>query len=142
MIGLHELRPGSTGARPCGAGEVTIVAIESHGDDIVNVVFRGEDGNIAERFLTAEQAASVSATSGPFAVTASSAIGTVPHQIDAADSRPSALPSGLVTFLLTDIEGSTGPVSTARGSVAAVVGSAPRRLAHCGRKARRGRLQV
>ena len=109
MIGLHELRPGLRVRGLVSAGEVTIVAIESHGDGIVNVVFRGDDGNIAECLLSAERAASVSAASADlFAPVAFSTVQPLPRHIGAADGRPSAFPAGLVTFLLTDIEGSTG----------------------------------
>ena len=110
MIGLHELRPGLRVRGLVAAGEVTIVAIESHGDGLVNVVFRGDDGDIAECLLSAERAASVSAASTDLyaPVVCRSRFSPRPADVGAADGRPSALPGGLVTFLLTDIEGSTG----------------------------------
>jgi superfamily II DNA or RNA helicase len=131
MIELHELKPGLRVRGLVAAGEVTVVAVESHGDGIVNVVFRGDDGHVADRLLTAEQAANVSAAFGrrwtfdadggafklasearriqlahlfdPFAAVASSTIQPLPHQIDAVYGR--LLEMRPLKFLLADDPG-------------------------------------
>jgi hypothetical protein len=113
------------------AADVTIIAVEPHGDGIVNVVYRGDDGQISDRLLTAEQAAGVSIASGrrwtfdadgasfklasearrielahlfdPFAAVGSSTIQPLPHQIDAVYGR--LLPLQPLRFLLADDPG-------------------------------------
>ena len=113
------------------AGDVSIVAVEPHGDAIVNVVFRDADGHIGDRLLTAEQALQVSVAQGrrwtfdgdphgfklasearriqlahlfdPFSAVAASTIQPLPHQIDAVYGR--LLPMQPLKFLLADDPG-------------------------------------
>ena len=131
MSELNELKTGSRVRGLVAAADVTIVAVEPHGDGIVNVVYRGDDGSISDRLLTAEQAAAVSIASGlrwtfdadgaafklasearrielahlfdPFAAVGSSTIQPLPHQIDAVYGR--LLPLQPLRFLLADDPG-------------------------------------
>ena len=64
MTELNDLKTGSRVRGLVAAADVTIIAVEPHGDGIVNVVYRADDGQIADRLLTAEQAAGVSIASG------------------------------------------------------------------------------
>ena len=64
MTELNDLKTGSRVRGLVAAADVTIIAVEPHGDGIVNVVYRGDDGQISDRLLTAEQAAGVSIASG------------------------------------------------------------------------------
>ena len=64
MTELNDLKTGSRVRGLVAAADVTIIAVEPHGDGIVNVVYRGDDGQISDRLLTAEQAAGVSVASG------------------------------------------------------------------------------
>ncbi len=131
MVELHELKPGLRVRGLVAACDVTIVAVERHGDEIVNVVFRPDGGEVADRLLTADQARAVSVVSGkrwtfdadgtafklasearriqlahlfdPFAAVASSTITPLPHQIDAVYGR--LLPMQPLNFLLADDPG-------------------------------------
>ena len=131
MIELHELKIGLRVRGLVAAGDVTIVAVESHGDGIVNVVYRADDGQIADRLLTADDAARVEEASGwrwsfdadgaafklasearriqlahlfdPFAGVGSSTIQPLPHQIEAVYGR--LLPAQPLKFLLADDPG-------------------------------------
>ncbi len=49
MLELQELKTRLRVRGLVAAGEVTIVAVEPHGDGIVNVVFGADDGHIADR---------------------------------------------------------------------------------------------
>jgi hypothetical protein len=60
----HDLKPGARVRGLVAAADVTIIAVEPHGDGLVNVFYRGDDGQISGRLLTAEQAAGVSVASG------------------------------------------------------------------------------
>ena len=128
---LGQLKPGLRVAGLVAAGDVTVVAVEPHGDGVVNVVFRADDGQIADRLLTAEQAVAMSVVSGrrwafdadgaafklasearrielahlfdPFAGVGSSTIQPLPHQIDAVYGR--LLPLQPLRFLLADDPG-------------------------------------
>jgi superfamily II DNA or RNA helicase len=128
---LHELKSGLRVRGLVAAGDVTIVAVEPHGDAIVNVVFRDSGGNVGDRLLTAEQAAGVSVASerrwsfdadgfgfklasearriqlahlfDPFAALGSSTIQPLPHQIEAVYGR--LLPMQPLKFLLADDPG-------------------------------------
>lgn len=128
---LGQLKPGLRVRGLVAAGDVTVVAVEPHGDGVVNVVYRGDDGQIADRLLTAEQSAGVSVASGrrwtfdadgaafklasearrielahlfdPFAGVGSSTIQPLPHQIDAVYGR--LLPLQPLRFLLADDPG-------------------------------------
>ncbi len=131
MLELHELKTGLRVRGLVAAGDVTIVAVEPHGDGIVNVVFRGDDGQIADRLLTKDEAANVEVATGkrwtfdadgaafklasearriqlahlfdPFAGIASSTIQPLPHQIEAVYGR--LLPLQPLRFLLADDPG-------------------------------------
>lgn len=131
MTELNDLKTGSRVRGLVAAVDVTIIAVEPHGDGIVNVVYRGDDGQISDRLLTAEQAAGVSIASGrrwtfdadgasfklasearrielahlfdPFAAVGSSTIQPLPHQIDAVYGR--LLPLQPLRFLLADDPG-------------------------------------
>jgi superfamily II DNA or RNA helicase len=131
MTELNDLKTGSRVRGLVAAADVTIIAVEPHGDGIVNVVYRGDDGQISDRLLTAEQAAGVSVASGrrwtfdadgasfklasearrielahlfdPFAAVGSSTIQPLPHQIDAVYGR--LLPLQPLRFLLADDPG-------------------------------------
>lgn len=111
MLELHELKTGLRVRGLVAAGDVTIVAVEAHGDGIVNVVYCSDEGQIADRLVTAEDATRVEVASGnrwtfdadgaafrlasearriqlahlfdPFAAVGSSTIEPLPHQIEA-----------------------------------------------------------
>jgi superfamily II DNA or RNA helicase len=128
---LHELKVGLRVRGLVAAGDVTIVAVESHGEGIVNVVYRADDGQIADRLLTAEDASRAEEASGwrwsfdadgaafklasearriqlahlfdPFAGVGSSTIQPLPHQIEAVYGR--LLPAQPLKFLLADDPG-------------------------------------
>lgn len=57
MSELNELKSGSRVRGQEAATDATIVAVEPHGDGMVKVVYRGDDGSISARRLTAQQAA-------------------------------------------------------------------------------------
>jgi superfamily II DNA or RNA helicase len=131
MLELHELKTGLRVRGLIAAGDVTIVAVESHGDGIANVVFRLDDGQIADRLVTEEEAARIEVASerrwtfdadgaafklasearriqlahlfDPFAGVASSTIQPLPHQIEAVYGR--LLPLQPLRFLLADDPG-------------------------------------
>lgn len=50
---LSELKAGLRLGGFVAAGEVTVVAVEPHGDGIVNVVYRADDGQISDKLVTA-----------------------------------------------------------------------------------------
>ncbi|MGD9793991.1 MAG: helicase-related protein, partial [Acidimicrobiia bacterium] len=113
------------------AGDVTIVAVEPHGDAILNVVYRGDDGKIADRLLALDDLARIEVATGrrwsfdadgaafklasearriqlahlfdPFAAVGSSTIQPLPHQIEAVYNR--LLPLQPLRFLLADDPG-------------------------------------
>jgi hypothetical protein len=64
MLELHELKTGLRVRGLVAAGEVTIVAVEPHGDGIINVVFRGDDGHIADRLVETSQLGAVEVAEG------------------------------------------------------------------------------
>ncbi len=131
MLELHELKTGLRVRGLVAAGDVTIVAVEAHGDGIVNVVYRADEGQIADRLVTAEDATRVEIASGnrwtfdadgaafklasearriqlahlfdPFAAVGSSTIQPLPHQIEAVYGR--LLPLQPLRFLLADDPG-------------------------------------
>jgi len=51
---LEQLKAGLRVRGLMASGDVSIVAVEQHGDDIANVVLRGDGGEIAERLVTAK----------------------------------------------------------------------------------------
>ena len=57
-----ELSTLNSGLRVRGlvaGSDVIIVAVEAHGDGIVNVVYRKQDGTVGDRLITAAQVASL-----------------------------------------------------------------------------------
>jgi hypothetical protein len=48
-VDLDQLKSGFRVRGLVAAGEVTVVAVEPHGDGIFTVVFRGDDGMISDR---------------------------------------------------------------------------------------------
>ncbi len=131
MPELHQLVAGLRVRGLVATGPVTIVAIEPHGDGIVNVIYRADDGHIGDRLLTLEQAANIDASSGrrwtfeapgagfklasearriqlahlfdPYSAVGSSTIQPLPHQIDAVYGR--LLAQQPLRFLLADDPG-------------------------------------
>jgi len=131
MLELHELKPGLRVKGLVAAGEVTIVALEDHGDEIVNIVYKDDENRLADRLLTREQAKKVEIVEGkrwafnadgahfklasearriqlaylfdPFAAIGSSSIEPLPHQIEAVYDR--LLPLQPLRFLLADDPG-------------------------------------
>jgi hypothetical protein len=131
MLELHELKAGLRLRGLVAAGDVTIVAVEPHGGGIVNVVYRGDDGHISDRLVTADQTGEIEVTSGrrwtfdadgaafklasearriqlahlfdPFAALEASTIQPLPHQIEAVYNR--LLPLEPLRFLLADDPG-------------------------------------
>ena len=131
MLELHELKSGVRVRGLVAAGEVTVVAVEPHGDGVANVVYRGDDGQIADRLVTAEQLATAEVASGrrwtfdadgaafklasearriqlahlfdPFVAVESATIQPLPHQIEAVYGR--LLPQQPLKFLLADDPG-------------------------------------
>jgi hypothetical protein len=128
---LHELEPGLRVHGLMAAAEVAVVAVEPHGDAMVNVVYRTADGTMGDRLLTAEQARAVTVAGGsrwtfdadgtafklasearriqlahlfdPYAAVGSSTIEPLPHQIEAVYGR--LLPLHPLRFLLADDPG-------------------------------------
>ncbi len=130
-VEMHELKAGLRVRGLVAAGDVTIVAVEPHGDAILNVVYRGDDGHIADRLLTLEDLGRIEVATGrrwsfdadgaafklasearriqlahlfdPFAAVGSSTIQPLPHQIEAVYGR--LLPLQPLRFLLADDPG-------------------------------------
>lgn len=128
---MHELKSGQRVRGLVAAGDVTIVAVEPHGDAVLNVVYRGDDGHIADRLLTVDDLARIEVATGrrwsfdadgvafklasearriqlahlfdPFAAVGSSTIQPLPHQIEAVYGR--LLPLQPLRFLLADDPG-------------------------------------
>jgi len=131
MLELHDLKSGLRVRGLVAAGEVTIVAVEPHGDGVANVVYRGDDGQIGDRLLTTEQLSDVEVATGrrwtfdadgaafklasearriqlahlfdPFVAVESATIRPLPHQIEAVYGR--LLPLQPLRFLLADDPG-------------------------------------
>jgi SNF2 family DNA or RNA helicase len=130
-IELYELKSGLRLRGLVAAAEVTVVAVEAHGDGIANVVYRTDDGRIADRLVTAADALNFEVATGarwsfdapgdsfklasearrirlahlfdPFAAVSSSTIQPLPHQIEAVYGR--LLPLQPLHFLLADDPG-------------------------------------
>lgn len=131
MVESTELKAGVRVRGLVAAGDVTIVAVEPHGEAILNVVYRGDDGHIADRLLTLEDLGRIEVATGrrwsfdadgaafklasearriqlahlfdPFAAVGSSTIQPLPHQIEAVYGR--LLPLQPLRFLLADDPG-------------------------------------
>jgi len=128
---LVQLKAGLRVRGLVAAGDVTIVAVEPHGDGVANVVFRSDDGHIADRLVTADEAErledalerrwtfdadgaafklasearriQLAHLSDPFAAVQSATIQPLPHQIEAVYGR--LLPMQPLQFLLADDPG-------------------------------------
>lgn len=111
--------------------DITLVAVEPHGDAIVNLVYKDDNGSLADRLVTAEQIAGVQVITGrrwsfdadggtfklasearrielahlfdPYGALEASTIDPLPHQIEAVYQR--LLPMQPLHFLLADDPG-------------------------------------
>jgi hypothetical protein len=125
---LGELRSGLRLRGLVAAGIVTVIAVEPHGPEIANVVYRTDDGQIADRLVSAADLFNVEHDSGarwtfdapgapfklasearriqlahlfdPFSAVSTAAIQPLPHQIEAVYGR--LLPLQPMHFLLAD----------------------------------------
>ncbi len=128
---IDELKSGLRVRGLVAAGDVTIVAVEPHGGSVANVVFRADDGGIADRLVTSEDAARCERADerrwtfdadgatfklasearrielahlfDPFAAIQSATIDPLPHQIEAVYGRLLAMQP--LQFLLADDPG-------------------------------------
>jgi superfamily II DNA or RNA helicase len=131
MLELHELKAGLRIRGLASSGDVTVVAVESHGEGIANVIYRDDDGHIGDRLVTTADAERFENATGrrwtfdadgaafklasearriqlahlfdPFVAVESSTIQPLPHQIDAVYHR--LLPTQPLQFLLADDPG-------------------------------------
>lgn len=131
MMELRELKSGLRVRGLVAAGEVTVIAVEPHGENVANVAFRSDDGQVGDRLVTAEQLVGMEAATGrrwafdadgagfklasearriqlahlfdPFSAVESATIQPLPHQIDAVYGR--LLPLQPLRFLLADDPG-------------------------------------
>ncbi len=131
MQELREIKPGQRVSGLVAGVDVTVIAVEHHSSEIANVIYRGDDGHIFDRLLTAEQAKAIEVASGhrwtfdadgaafklasearrielahlfdPFAALEASTIQPLPHQIEAVYGR--LLPMQPLRFLLADDPG-------------------------------------
>jgi superfamily II DNA or RNA helicase len=131
MASLHELKPGLRVRGLVAGGDVTVITTEPHGENIVNVVYRDDNGSISDRLLTAEQLTAVAVATGqrwtfdadgsafklasearrielahlfdPYTALEASTIDPLPHQIEAVYQR--LLPLQPLRFLLADDPG-------------------------------------
>ncbi|MDO8389027.1 MAG: helicase-related protein [Actinomycetota bacterium] len=130
-VELSELKAGLRLRGLVAAGEVTVVAVEPHGDGIANVVYRADDGQIGDRLVTTADATGFEVATGarwsfdapgegfklasearriqlahlfdPFAAISTATIQPLPHQIEAVYGR--LLPLQPLHFLLADDPG-------------------------------------
>ncbi len=131
MFELDELKAGQR-VRGLSAGSVvTIVAVQPHGDAIVNVIYKSDEGVLSDRLVTADQLAGIELVTGgrwsfdadgaefklasearriqlahlfdPYGALESSKIDPLPHQIEAVYER--LLPLQPLRFLLADDPG-------------------------------------
>jgi superfamily II DNA or RNA helicase len=130
-IELNDLTAGLRLRGLVAAGEVTVVAVEAHGDGIANVVYRSDDGQIGDRLVTSADVRGFEVATGarwsfdapgdafklasearriqlahlfdPFAAISTSTIQPLPHQIEAVYGR--LLPLQPLYFLLADDPG-------------------------------------
>lgn len=128
---INELRPGLRLRNLLAGSDVVLVAAEAHGEGIANVIYRSDDGAIAERLVTDGDLDGVIEVSGsrwtfdadgaafrlasearrielahvfdPFAAVEASTIRPLPHQIEAVYDR--LLPQQPLHFLLADDPG-------------------------------------
>ncbi len=128
---LSDLKAGIRLRGLVAGHDVSLIAVESHGPDIVNVVYRSDDGAIADRLVTSAELAAVEPASAtrwtfdapgrefklasearriqlahlfdPFAAVGTATIRPLPHQIEAVYGR--LLPLQPMRFLLADDPG-------------------------------------
>ena len=131
MPDLGELKAGLRVRGLVAGGDVTIIAVEQHGPDILNVVYRDDGGSISDRLLTAEQLDDITIATGrrwtfgadgaafklasearrielahlfdPYSALEASTIDPLPHQIEAVYGK--LLPQQPLHFLLADDPG-------------------------------------
>ena len=125
---IADLQKGLRLRNLLAGSDVVLVAIEAHGDGIANVVYRSDDGTIADRLVTDNDLDDVIEVTGsrwtfdadgaafrlasearrielahvfdPFAAVEASTIRPLPHQIEAVYDR--LLPQQPLHFLLAD----------------------------------------
>ena len=128
---ISDLRPGLRLRNLQAGSEVTLVAVETHGEGIANIVYRSDDGIIADRLVTDSDLEIVREATGgrwtfdadgaafrlasearrielahvfdPFAAVEASTIRPLPHQIEAVYDR--LLAQQPLHFLLADDPG-------------------------------------
>jgi SNF2 family DNA or RNA helicase len=128
---ISDLTTGTRVRNLTSSGDVVVIAVEAHGDNVVNVVYRSDDGTIGDRLLTFDDLALIEKASGrrwafdadgaafklasearrielahlfdPFAAVEASKIQPLPHQIEAVYNR--LLPLQPLHFLLADDPG-------------------------------------
>jgi SNF2 family DNA or RNA helicase len=131
MADLGELKAGLRVRGLVAGGDVTIVAVEQHGPEIVNVVYRDDGGSISDRLLSADQVDGITVAIGrrwtfgadgaafklasearrielahlfdPYSALEASTIDPLPHQIEAVYGK--LLPQQPLHYLLADDPG-------------------------------------
>ena len=126
-----ELKSGTRVRGLVAAGDVTVVAVEPHGDAVLNVVYRTDDGQIFDRLVAADDLLHMEIATGfrwsfdapgdsfklasearriqlahlfdPFSAVSTATIRPLPHQIEAVYAR--LLPLQPAHFLLADDPG-------------------------------------
>ena len=111
------------------AGDVTLVAVDSHGENVLNIVYRADDGQIGDRLVTIDDLATMELASvsrwsfdapgaafklasearriqlahlfDPYSAVATARIQALPHQIEAVYEK--LLPMQPAHFLLADV---------------------------------------
>ncbi len=131
MASRDELKIGLRVRGLVAGADVSIVAVEDHGPDTFNIVFRDDSGRVADRLVSSEHLVAISVAEGPrwtfsadgaafklasearrielahlfdpFAALEASTIDPLPHQIEAVYER--LLPLQPLKFLLADDPG-------------------------------------
>jgi SNF2 family DNA or RNA helicase len=126
-----DLKAGTRVSGLVAVGDVAIIAVEPHGDSVLNVVYRTDDGHIGDRLVTLDDLAKINLATGarwkfdapgapfklasearriqlahlfdPYAGIATATIRPLPHQIEAVYGR--LLPMQPAHFLLADDPG-------------------------------------
>jgi superfamily II DNA or RNA helicase len=130
-IDSDELTAGVRVRGLIAAADVTVIAVEPHGDSVINVLYRSDDGHVGERLVTLADLAAMDTATGPrwtfdapgapfklasearriqlahlfdpFAAVGTATIQPLPHQIEAVYER--LLPMQPAHFLLADDPG-------------------------------------
>ncbi len=130
-VELHELKAGMRVDGLVATGTVTVRLVEPHGEDLVNVLFRTDEGALGERLVNASQVGAIEIAAGarwrfdadgtafklasearriqlahlfdPFSAIETSTIEALPHQVEAVYER--MLPQLPLRFLLADDPG-------------------------------------